>query len=182
MGHVSVAGLLDKMLTENWNIFDPDKSILFSGQFECLIGLMRTSCFSGMLCMWQLKFGVNKARFSGQFSGQNTHWKLKYIWSRQIHSCHWSTWVSYWEDEELNYGWNYSFQVKPRPPRSFRRGKLSWGLKPYPVSLMGCVWAKTPLFALFLCLKPNQGPEGEFEPCFVLPRESEWSSALIHHA
>ena len=126
-GHVSVASLLVKMFTENWSIYDPDKSILFTGQFECHTGMMRTSCFSGMLFIWQLKFGVNKARFSGQFSGQNIHWKLKYIWSRQIHSCHWSTWVSYWEDEELNYGWKYSFLVKPRPPRSFRRGNSPGG-------------------------------------------------------
>jgi len=43
MEHVSVAVLLVKMLTENWNINDPDRSILVTGQFECHTGMMRSS-------------------------------------------------------------------------------------------------------------------------------------------
>ena len=43
MGHVSVANLLVKMFTENWNINDPDRSILVTGQFECHTGKMRCS-------------------------------------------------------------------------------------------------------------------------------------------
>ena len=64
-----------------------------------------------------------------------------------------------------------------------QKGETLLGAETLPSKSHGlCVIETPPFFALFLCFRPNQGSGGEFEPSFVLPRESERSSVLVHHA